>query len=328
MFHERSNHNPSQVYPTIRTAYTRIPQLKTTHSRPAPDRRKQCATTEKVRSSARKRLPPESDSDSEYNVDDENSVSDGSEFTLGTTSSSTEQSDKSNREGDFVRQHSTLPVPDRTEFESWEAFDTYIRSYQSETCQVFRLRTNKKVGERNTIIERTGSKSPPIPETWVWYAKTLVCTHAGKFKSRGKGKRARQESRSIECPAQINVCVREVDKTARRFGVCITKMKTSHNHLVDSTTYQHYPVIRTAVGDSVLQTVGALQKAGAGKKNILQFITENSDCTPTIRDVHNLVRKLKARTTQSTTSAQRLKAWVIDFCGEHGNVGRIFVEAR
>ncbi|ETL24396.1 hypothetical protein L916_21590, partial [Phytophthora nicotianae] len=185
---------------------------------------------------------------------------------------------------DFVRQHSTLPVPDRTEFESWEAFDTYIRSYQSETCQVFRLRTNKKVGERNTIIERTGSKSPPIPETWVWYAKTLVCTHAGKFKSRGKGKRARQESRSIECPAQF--------------------------------------------GDSVLQTVGALQKAGAGKKNILQFITENSDCTPTIRDVHNLVRKLKARTTQSTTSAQRLKAWMIDFCGEHGNVGRIFVEAR
>ncbi|ETO58998.1 hypothetical protein F444_22624 [Phytophthora nicotianae P1976] len=105
-------------------------------------------------------------------------------------------------------------------------------------------------------------------------------------------------------------------------------MKTSHNHLVDSTTYQYYPVIRTAVGDSVLQTVGALQKAGAGKKNILQFITENSDCTPTIRDVHNLVRKLKARTTQSTTSAQRLKAWMIDFCGEHGNVGRIFVEAR
>ncbi|ETK76398.1 hypothetical protein L915_17191, partial [Phytophthora nicotianae] len=68
--------------------------------------------------------------------------------------------------------------------------------------RMFRLRTNKKVGERNAIIQHTGSDSTPIQETWVWYAKTLVCTHAGKYKSRGKGKRARQESRSIECPAQ------------------------------------------------------------------------------------------------------------------------------
>ncbi|KAI9980672.1 hypothetical protein PInf_009983 [Phytophthora infestans] len=70
--------------------------------------------------------------------------------------------------------------------------------------QVLRLRTNKKVGERNAVIQRTGSKSTPIPEAWEWYAKTLVCTHAGKFKPRGKGKRARQESRSIECPTQPN----------------------------------------------------------------------------------------------------------------------------
>ncbi|KAF1784495.1 hypothetical protein GQ600_9384 [Phytophthora cactorum] len=69
---------------------------------------------------------------------------------------------------------------------------------------MFKLRTNKTFGERNAIIQRTGSKSTPIPEAWVWYARTLVCTHAGKFKSGNKGKRARQESQVIECPAQVH----------------------------------------------------------------------------------------------------------------------------
>ncbi|KAG3107915.1 hypothetical protein PI124_g16727 [Phytophthora idaei] len=67
---------------------------------------------------------------------DDNSVSDGSEFALGTTSSSTEHSDKSSRSGDLLRQHSRLPPPACTEFNSWDAIDSYIRAYQRETCQV------------------------------------------------------------------------------------------------------------------------------------------------------------------------------------------------
>ncbi|KAF4149584.1 hypothetical protein GN958_ATG01227 [Phytophthora infestans] len=90
---------------------------------------------ERMRRSARKRVPPESDSDSDYNVDDENSVSDGSEFALGTTSSSTEHSDKSSRSEDLLPQHSTPPLPGRTVFESWDAFDTYIRTYQAESTR-------------------------------------------------------------------------------------------------------------------------------------------------------------------------------------------------
>ncbi|KAG6946219.1 hypothetical protein JG688_00016159, partial [Phytophthora aleatoria] len=105
-----------------------------------------------------------------------------------------------------------------------------------------------------------------------------------------------------------DACVREEDKTAHRFAVCITKM---NNHLVDPNTYQQYPANRIAVGETVLQT----------------YITENSNCQPTIRDVHNLVRALKIKSTESTTSAQRLKTWMIDFSGETGKVGRIFVEA-
>ncbi|EEY70115.1 uncharacterized protein PITG_06683 [Phytophthora infestans T30-4] len=84
---------------------------------------------ERMRPSTRKRLSPDSASGNDYIIEDENNVTDGSDFALGTTSSST--SDKQE-------------------------------------------------------------------ETWVRYAKALVCTHAGKYKSRGKGKSARQEYRSTE----------------------------------------------------------------------------------------------------------------------------------
>ncbi|OWZ00877.1 hypothetical protein PHMEG_00027840 [Phytophthora megakarya] len=40
-------------------------------------------------------------------------------------------------------------------------------------------------------------------------------------------------------------------------------------------------------------TVNTLQKAGAKKKTMHQYILENSNCLPTSRDVHNLVSALK-----------------------------------
>ncbi|KAG6946138.1 hypothetical protein JG687_00016887 [Phytophthora cactorum] len=61
-------------------------------------------------------------------MDDDNSVRDGSEFALGTTSSSTEHSDKSSRSGDLLRRLLRLRPPACTDFNSWDAFDSYIRA--------------------------------------------------------------------------------------------------------------------------------------------------------------------------------------------------------
>jgi hypothetical protein len=44
-----------------------------------------------------------------------------------------------------------------------------------------------------------------VPEEWIHYSKTFVCTHAGKYKPRGQGKRKRQESRALECDVQVCV---------------------------------------------------------------------------------------------------------------------------
>ncbi|KAG3020464.1 hypothetical protein PC121_g1189 [Phytophthora cactorum] len=61
--------------------------------------------------------------------------------------------------------------------------------------------------------------------------------------------------------------------------------------------------------------------------SIIKFIKDNSDSNPKPQDVHNLVRKLKAREHGSgpSSSAKRLKKWMSEFGDVAGNVGRIFV---
>ncbi|ETN00143.1 hypothetical protein PPTG_18147 [Phytophthora nicotianae INRA-310] len=91
----------------------------------------------------------------------------------------------------------------QTQFDSWESFHAYLNAYMAQTYQSFRIRTNNKVQERNRKIKKQNATAPLIPEEWIWYNKTLVCTHAGSYKTRGKGKRPRQEVRSTECCAQV-----------------------------------------------------------------------------------------------------------------------------
>ncbi|KAG6613253.1 uncharacterized protein IUM83_17028 [Phytophthora cinnamomi] len=94
------------------------------------------------------------------------------------------------------------PSPEMTEFVSWGALDVYLKGYSAETRQSFRVRTNNKVETRNKKIQDSGSTKPLVPEEWVHYSKTVVCTHAGRYKPRGQGKRKRQPSRALDCGVQ------------------------------------------------------------------------------------------------------------------------------
>ncbi|KAG3209450.1 hypothetical protein PC129_g19539 [Phytophthora cactorum] len=80
-------------------------------------------------------------------------------------------------------------------------------SYQTESCQLFCVRSNKTAVTGNAIIASRQSKAPPIPEEWGFYAKTFECTHAGKYAPRGEGQRPHQNVRPLGCKAQINLCV-------------------------------------------------------------------------------------------------------------------------
>ena len=86
--------------------------------------------------------------------------------------------------------------------------------------------------------------------------------------------------------------------------------------------------MRTTLPPRVVNTVDILRKAGAKKKRILDYILDNADNSVEIRDVHNLVRRLKGREAAGTTSKDRMKTWLQEFTEEPGNIGRIFVEKR
>ncbi|ETI55939.1 hypothetical protein F443_01430 [Phytophthora nicotianae P1569] len=196
------------------------------------------------------------------------------------------------------------PPLQRSEFESWEDLESYLSEYMKQTYQSFRL-----------------------PVEWENYGKTFICTHSGRYKPRGKGKRKRQQSRAIECGAQINACVQVQDKSIPTFVLRVTSARLVHNHPLNKRTFYQYPHVRTALEPDVLSTGNELRKAGAKKKRILKYIHDNSEFNPSNQDVHNLVRKLKTQENTANTSAKRLKQWMFEFSEEPGNVGRIFVDS-
>ncbi|KAG6968649.1 hypothetical protein JG687_00003661 [Phytophthora cactorum] len=77
----------------------------------------------------------------------------------------------------------------------------------------------KSVIERNKQIKNVqNSPSEHIPDEWQVYAKTIICTHGGKHRYRGKGKRPRQEVRPMGCTTQINAGVQVTIDSLRKTG--------------------------------------------------------------------------------------------------------------
>ncbi|ETI43866.1 hypothetical protein F441_11230, partial [Phytophthora nicotianae CJ01A1] len=245
------------------------------------------------------------------------------EWVVSTDESSSTSSTVHTDSIDCTQQTTEAPPLQRTQFESWDDLEDYLQKYSKDT-----VRTNNKVGVRSKKIRAASSSTQPVlPDKWIYYGKTFVCTHDGKYKSRGQGKRKRQQSRAIECDVQINACVQVVDAAAPTFALRITSARLKHNHPLNKHIFEQYPQVRTALGPEVVGTVSELLKAGAKKKQILQYIYEKSSCAPTTQDVHNLVRKLKYQNNAASTSAKRLKHWMHEFTQEPGNVGRIFVDS-
>ncbi|KAG1707072.1 hypothetical protein DVH05_026268 [Phytophthora capsici] len=159
--------------------------------------------------------------------DESDDDSEGEEWTMPSRGSSANTSDTSSQfdtqssrddvgdiATDAVVYQALAPPLERAQFDSWESFHSYLSKYSARTYQSFRVRTNNKVEERNKKIAKLKTGAPLIPSEWIVYSKTLICTHAGKYKSRGKGKRPRQEVRSTLCGAKINACVRVVNGNA------------------------------------------------------------------------------------------------------------------
>lgn len=205
----------------------------------------------------------------------------------------------------------------RRSFESWAAFDRYVEEYARATFQLFRKRTstsvklrNRRVSERNegssrfkkprasspSSPEPSGDAAPSarlIPEHYVNYSVTLVCTHSGAFVSRGTGKRARQEVRATRCDAQINACLKLADPARNVYEVHVTRALLTHNHRLDRETFGQYSSTRLNLPDALLECVELMRRAGVKPRDIRAYIVEHSSCAPTLKDVQNMLSRLK-----------------------------------
>lgn len=200
-----------------------------------------------------------------------------------------------------------IPVPEleTTVFDSWEAFHAALAAYGERTHQLYSVRSATPAARRNQLLAKKrpagdaaqqGGKSQDrpeeqlIPERFHHYVKTITCTHGGKPRHRSTGARPNHHHRAIQCPAQINACVK---RDAAGWRVHVTNQHAWHNHEVSAALYKSYPEVRNALGADVLATVNILRKAEAKRKKILEYIVEHSPQQPRMKDVHNLLSKLK-----------------------------------
>ncbi|KAG3128017.1 hypothetical protein PI124_g21796 [Phytophthora idaei] len=263
---------------------------------------------------------------------------DSSAEVSSTTRSGTSQSNQGRSEGfdhprsvqgdeqDGEQLEVAAPRLQRSEFQFWEDLVMYLAEYMKDTYQLsrpYQQHCHFQKQQDPLVRFQAASVACRVGEL----RQNVICTHSGKYKPRGKGKRKRLQSRAMECGAQINACVQVEDESVPTFVLRITTARLVHNHHVNKRTFNQYPHNRNALEPDVVTTVNELRKAGAENKRILKYIHDNYACNPSNQDVHNLVRKLKKKhESTATTSAKRLKKWMIEFSEGPGNVGRIFVD--
>jgi hypothetical protein len=168
--------------------------------------------------------------------------------------------------------HQPGPLITKEWHENWEAF--YVKVYQADTHQLFRLRSSTSVARRNAEIKvQAAADSSPelVPEEFKTYWVKLICTHGWRRKTRSTGQRKSVFNKSTECKANIKASVTWKDD-AQAFMVRITGYSTDHNHRVDAAAYDNHPATRRVEVPVLLAFVDVLQSAGSKPKRIVQFL--------------------------------------------------------
>ncbi|KAE8960500.1 hypothetical protein PF011_g30070 [Phytophthora fragariae] len=103
--------------------------------------------------------------------------------------------------------------------------------------------------------------------------------------------------RRMEFPFQMLAQVTQMEDGW--WGLVVKREVYSHNHQVSPRIYQHYPGIRQVSQQSPLVSgVQLLMQAQAGASSIYEYTRESSDHHVTMKDVHNLVARLRSSGAQ------------------------------
>ncbi|ETM99555.1 hypothetical protein PPTG_18825 [Phytophthora nicotianae INRA-310] len=163
------------------------------------------------------------------------------------------------------------------------------------------------------------SSERPIPEEFKNFWIKLVCTHGWTRKSRGKG----NCKTFFGCKANIKAAVTWNDKDGvNKFMVRVTGFDGAHNHNVSESTYKNHASNRRVEDPDVLAFVDELQAAGSKPKLIMQYLRKKTRVT--LRDVHNLVTKLKEKRKGGATTEERLETVLRELCETRGNWTTVF----
>lgn len=164
-----------------------------------------------------------------------------------------------------------------------------------------------------------------LPEdTFEYYTCTLDCTHAGKYRNRGQpnGKSKRREVRTIGCRASISLCMK---KREGKWVVEVTKQRRRHCHHLSKPLRENYASVRGNFDDDTKDQVDFLRRAGVNAKKILEIIKTQTVCDATVKDVHNLLQRLRQAEIAGTTDEMRLRDRLFAFCEEDvNNVATVF----
>lgn len=115
------------------------------------------------------------------------------------------------------------------------------------------------------------------------------------------------------------------------FEYVVGQHNVAHNHPIGRIYWIQYPENRMRLSEEEKKQVHMLYLVGLSTKKIHRFIMEKTKSNPNLRDVHNLIAKIKSHYKGHTTTAQRVRVFMDDFCDEtssntKGNIGRVFTD--
>ncbi|CAI5744208.1 unnamed protein product [Peronospora destructor] len=169
--------------------------------------------------------------------------------------------------------------------DSWETFDKALKVYGKETYQLYVIRSTTSVRRRNIKIIESSVRGDTtaanvermelgvlmehevdvgervvertlIPERFLWYSKSLKCTHGWKDRHRSTGKRGSGVVRSTSCPAKMCVTLQHQGPGPDDWKVVVTKHVRTHNHQLSKELYLYYTENRRIYDPELLAVVG------------------------------------------------------------------------
>jgi hypothetical protein len=122
----------------------------------------------------------------------------------------------------------------------------------------------------------------------------------------------------------MNACVKW-NSDVSEWRIHITGQVGVHNHEVSEQLYNDYPENRQVTDDAICGTVREMWTSGTPRKGILSYLTRKMINPPSMRDVHNLLAKMRAeKYADNPTVEGRVNQFLRDFCAQRDHVGRVF----